>query len=254
MGPVHASTVRAQQGRQRRLDRRRRQARVMAQQEAAAARRQAGRTDTVPGGPPDMPVPASKPPREAGHSIEVDLPWLVDVALALINRSLVAAQYGLVLASMSRIMAGALLVGIALHQQVTALVETWSDARSSAECLEFVLRRWPAPKLTDSETQKEQVCAMCFEPVVAHLEEPESKGASEEYLCLAHSAGRGVSRLDCGHWLHPPCVVSWLANQSFCPVCHKPLSLAPPKRTRAERVRPTEAGFPPVGVDLAPRP
>ncbi|PWN51430.1 hypothetical protein IE53DRAFT_51376 [Violaceomyces palustris] len=49
--------------------------------------------------------------------------------------------------------------------------------------------------------------------------------------------GKMICRLDCGHELHPICLVSWLIAQSFCPTCHEVLSIAPPRGLGRHRRR-----------------
>lgn len=178
-GPAGARTARRHQDRQRRLARRRRQARAMRQHaspslaENAAERTSVAaaqvptqqhrhdaavhplppappapqRQGTVPAGPPEMMAePAEKPPREAGHAVQLELLWASDVLLALINRSMAAVQYTVVLAALPHVTFASVVAVLALHQQASIVVDTWSDARTAAECLEFVLRRWPGPQ------------------------------------------------------------------------------------------------------------
>lgn len=113
---------------------------------------------------------------------------------------------------------------------------------------------------------------MCFEPVVPRPTDPQfcldphlfpsdaeqvrltasAFSSAEDELSFIHSARKGAARLDCGHLLHPTCLVAWLVNQAFCPTCHMPLQLAPPgppppppppPAAHAGPLSPADAGF-----------
>lgn len=174
---------------------------------------------------------------------------------------------------------------LSLRSELGAVATTWSSARQSVECLEFVRRRWgtypssegqtdPAvprsssslslpersrswqtARYAASDNDEEQMCAICFEPVII------APGPRQQDGCT----------LDCKHQLHAVslspengleetrliyvsletrliyvsliipctcfssflllsqiCLVQWLDKQSFCPCCHAGLKATPP--------------------------
>lgn len=61
-----------------------------------------------------------------------------------------------------------------------------------------------------------------MEFVRLHYEVPSCSICFEE--CLA-----GLSALDCGHVFHRSCVVGWSEKEKKCPLCRKPIRIAPPE-------------------------
>ncbi|KDN47538.1 hypothetical protein K437DRAFT_273641 [Tilletiaria anomala UBC 951] len=173
-----------------------------------------------------------KAPNRRGLHVMVETGWLVEAVSALANHLFAAIQYVIViisLPSLSPTSLPPLLALLALRSELAECTITWTTARSSIECLDFVNHRWAGQRASQQlpDDQYPQTCPICFEQVLcpnASLANVSNEVRKEEQ----RTRNKGACRLDCGHELHPVCLVSWLGKQAFCPVCHVALSTTPP--------------------------
>lgn len=207
--------------------------------------------------------------RQKGVAVHVEATWLVEVGLMVLNRLMAGIQYAVVivstaslaltisptkfhssfvfqisLPSLSPTSLPALLSLLALRSELVECSKAWTSARSSIECLEFIKRRWTGRWATPhhraqltNDSAWPQMCAICFEHVFSPaLPSPTilAPTANEERTRWEEDAllrKKGTCVLDCGHAMHPTCLVSWLSKQAFCPICHVQLSATPPGMT-----------------------
>ncbi|UZJ54070.1 hypothetical protein CBS101457_003390 [Exobasidium rhododendri] len=182
-----------------------------------------------------LPVQASsvgrigKAPRIRGVSVEVDFNWLLENVIGCWSSLVGAIEYLVIILALPTLSPTSLppiLALLSLRSQLGTLVKSWTSARRSLECLEFVRRRWAAIPLKSSmptprwraAQQEEIMCPICLESIRGD-EEQESGKTRHPDVCL----------LDCGHELHAVCLVQIYLDikYAFCPCCHDPLRAVP---------------------------
>ncbi|CEH17437.1 SYNOVIOLIN-RELATED [Ceraceosorus bombacis] len=95
------------------------------------------------------PTARSKAMRLSHQRVLVSTAWVGDTCISLWDRftgALIYAVLVLSLPTLSPASLAPLLALLALRSELGRLVDAWSSARSAAECLEFVRRRWGARK------------------------------------------------------------------------------------------------------------
>jgi hypothetical protein len=170
-----------------------------------------------------------KAPRVKGLQVQVDSSWLLENVIILWGYLVGSIEYLLValtLPTLSPTSFPPILALLSLRSQLSALVLTWTSARKSVECLEFVRRRWaPSSSRTrprwTSEEQEDILCPVCLEQIQWQSKDKDDSPNVNVESC----------RLDCGHELHAVCLVQIFigTRQAFCPCCHHALKATPPE-------------------------
>jgi len=78
------------------------------------------------------------------------------------------------------------------------------------------------PDATVEDVQREGVCIICREDMVAWSETQNDANATQNEGSVVDQRSR-PKKLPCGHVLHFACLRSWLERQQRCPTCRRPV-------------------------------
>lgn len=101
------------------------------------------------------PVRPGKVPRIKGVEVQIELSWLLENLATLWGHAVGAIEYAIVTLSLPTLSPTSLppvLSLLSLRSQLGAVAVTWTSARRSVECLEFVRRRWGVDSSSNSST------------------------------------------------------------------------------------------------------
>jgi hypothetical protein len=92
------------------------------------------------------------------------------------------------------------------------------------DCLRIVFKVFPLESSSTSPSTVEEdldwMCTICFEGARDELEENDEEGNRSEI-----GNKRRCRLRSCGHIYHAACLVHWLHQQSFCPICHTAVTM-----------------------------
>lgn len=95
------------------------------------------------------PIGPGKVPRLKGVEVQIELSWLLETLATLWGHFVGAIEYAIVTLSLPTLSPTSLppvLSLLSLRSQLGSVAVTWTSARRSVECLEFVRRRWGETK------------------------------------------------------------------------------------------------------------
>ncbi|KAK0537927.1 hypothetical protein OC834_000627 [Tilletia horrida] len=158
--------------------------------------------------------------RISHQHVRVHLGWFLEVLVSFFDRLVGALMYGLVVLRLPTLTPTSiypLVALLALRNELGQMVQCWTRARQTIECLEFVRRRWGVGSTLRARVQalqningsgksssssssnlrlvqqavwngEEQTCAMCFEPTPTFPARSRSGSASEGPGAGGHSS------------------------------------------------------------------
>ncbi|KAK0540704.1 hypothetical protein OC835_000521 [Tilletia horrida] len=158
--------------------------------------------------------------RISHQHVRVHLGWFLEVLVSFFDRLVGALMYGLVVLRLPTLTPTSiypLVALLALRNELGQMVQCWTRARQTVECLEFVRRRWGVGSTLRARVQalqningsgksssssssnlrlvqqavwngEEQTCAMCFEPTPTFPARSRSGSASEGPGAGGHSS------------------------------------------------------------------